>query len=207
MLSSTPRFLTPRRLHRKTRLVTGHPSTLARDLKKRRGRQQQKSIGTVRRLVATVIVGLGVTWRTPLVRNPFRLASAQDLGILNNAYPTQDPGPRNGRPSRKRSTGTPNLHDSLEIWPTRGLPHSATPRGTPTPPPQTQKKSPLRLPPPEAAAFKPSENSSSLYGAHTKPRSKRQLHRHKGSPSFTCPLFTRTWNENVPRSCRENGGL
>ena len=179
MLSSTPRFLIPRRLHRKTRLVTGHPSTLARDLKNDEDDNNRKASG---QFAGSWPLSSwdsachpGVTWRTPLVRNPFRLASAQDLGILNNAYPTQDPGPRNGRPSRKRSTGTPNLHDSLEIWPTRGLPHSATPRGTPTPPPRTQKKSPLRLPPPEAAAFKPSENSSSLYRAHTKPRSKRQL--------------------------------
>ena len=146
MLSSTPRFLTPRRLHRKTRLVTGHPSTLARDLKNDEDDMDRKASG---QFAGSWPLSSwdsachpGVTWRTPLVRNPFRLASAQDLGILNNAYPTQDPGPRNGRPSRKRSTGTPNLHDSLEIWPTRGLPHSATPRGTPTPPPQTQEKTP-----------------------------------------------------------------
>ena len=155
MLSSTPRFLTPRRLHRKTRLVTGHPSTLARDLKNDEDDNNRKASGQCAGSWPLSswdsACHPGVTWRTPLVRNPFRLASAQDLGILNNAYPTQDPGPRNGRPSRKRSTGTPNLHDSLEIWPTRGLPHSATPRGTPTPPPQTQEKSPLGLPPPEAA--------------------------------------------------------
>ena len=97
MLSSTPRFLTPRRLHRKTRLVTGHPSTLARDLKNDEDDNNRKASG---QFAGSWPLSSwdsachpGVIWRTPLVRNPFRLASAQDLGILNNAYPTQDPGP------------------------------------------------------------------------------------------------------------------
>ena len=92
-----PRFLTPRRLHRKTRLVTGHSSTLARDLKNDEDDNNRKASGQCAGSWPLSswdsACHPGVTWRTPLVRNPFRLASAQDLGILNNAYPTQDPGP------------------------------------------------------------------------------------------------------------------
>ena len=140
MLSSTPRFLTPRRLHRKTRLVTGHPSTLARDLKKRRGRQQQKSIGTVRRLVATVIVGLGVSSGRDLAHavGPESLSTRICSRPWHLKQCISDPGPRtpkwasesqaqHGNPKSTRFLGNLANTRAPAFRDPQGDPHSATP--------------------------------------------------------------------------------